>query len=73
MGLPVEKAARVISITLIPKVGMDLARARERADLSETDIVNRAITLYDFVDGQLASGAELILRRDGSAHRVQLR
>ena len=72
MTLPTEQAVRMISIALIPKADMDLARIRERADLSVPDIVNRAITLYDFVDEQLASGAELFLRRGRSTYRVRL-
>jgi hypothetical protein len=35
--------------------------------------VHRAITLYGFVDEQMASGAELILHHEGSAYRVELR
>jgi hypothetical protein len=36
--------------------------------------VNRAITLYDFIDEELASGAQLLLRRtNGSVYRVELR
>jgi hypothetical protein len=42
------KTARSITILLVPKVARDLARTRKRARLSNTDIVNRAISLYDF-------------------------
>ena len=74
MPTSVAKAERVINIALISKAAMDLARTNERAGLSEVDIVNRAITLYDFVDDELASGAQLLLRRaNGSTYRVELR
>jgi hypothetical protein len=74
MPTSVAKAERVINIALISKAAMDLARTHERAGLSEVDIVNRAITLYDFVDDELASGAQLLLRRaNGSTYRVELR
>jgi hypothetical protein len=70
----VAKAERVVNIALISKAATDLARTHERAGLSEVDIVNRAITLYDFIDEELASGAQLLLRRtNGSVYRVKLR
>jgi hypothetical protein len=73
MPTSVAKAERVISIRLISKAATDLARTCERAALSETDIINRAITLYDFVDEELASGSQLLLCRNGSTYRVELR
>lgn len=74
MPTPVVKAERVINIALISKAAADLARTHERARLSEVDIINRAITLYDFVDEELVSGATLLIRRaDGSTFRVELR
>jgi hypothetical protein len=62
-----------ITVLLVSKVVDDLQRTQKRTDLSKTDIVNRAITLYDFLDGEQDSGAELLLRRrDGSTHLVEL-
>lgn len=69
-----RKTARSITVLLVPKVAKDLARTRKRARLSDTDIVNRAISLYDFIDEELTSGAQLLLRRPGSSEKeVQLR
>jgi hypothetical protein len=74
MPTSVAKAECVINIALIPQAAADLARTHKRAGLSEVDIINRAITLYDFVDDELVSGAELLIRRaDGSTFRVELR
>jgi hypothetical protein len=62
-----------ITVLLVSKVAEELHRTHERTELSTTDIVNRAITLYDFLDGEWDSGAELLLRRrDGSTHLVEL-
>jgi len=62
-----------ITVLLISKVAGDLERTQRRTELSKTDIVNRAITLYDYLDGERDSGAELLLRRkDGSTYRVEL-
>ena len=63
-----------ITVALIPKAGEDLQRLQDRTCLSKTDIANRAITLYEFIDEELASGAQLLLRRsDGATYRVELR
>jgi hypothetical protein len=62
-----------ITVLLVSKVAEELQRTHERTDLSTTDIVNRAITLYDFLDEERDSGTELLLRRrDGSTHLVEL-
>ena len=51
-----------ITIALIPKAGDDLLRLQARTSLSKTDVVNRAITLYEFIDAQSRAGQELLLR-----------
>lgn len=68
-----ELENKEITVVLVSKVAGDLERTQGRTDLSKTDIVNRAITLYDFLDGERDSGAELLLRRaDGSMYLVEL-
>jgi hypothetical protein len=49
-------------VALIAKSAEDLRRIQERTGLSKTDVVNRAVTLYEFIDGRLAEGSELLLR-----------
>ena len=44
--------SELLSVALIAKVAADLARTCERSKLSPTDIVNRAISLYEFLDEQ---------------------
>ncbi len=51
-----------VTVLLIAKAAGDLKRTHERSGLSKTDIVNRAVTLYEFVDSRLAAGDEIILR-----------
>jgi hypothetical protein len=51
-----------VTVALIPKAGEDLQRLQDRTSLSKTDIVNRAITLYEFFDAQLKAGNDLIVR-----------
>jgi hypothetical protein len=61
-----------ITVGLVGQAAADLQASHDRTGLSKTDIVNRAITLYEFVDAELRSGAELIVRRDGSDLLVKL-
>ncbi len=58
----VQPSADRITVALIPKAGQDLQRLQDRTGLSKTDIVNRAITLYEFVDAQQRGGRDLLVR-----------
>ena len=51
-----------ITIALIPKASDDLLRLQERTRLSKTDLVNRAITLYEFIDDRARVGQEILIR-----------
>jgi hypothetical protein len=61
-----------VTVALIPKAANDLQSLHDRTGLSKTDLVNRAISLYEFVDAELATGSELIIRRDGTDHILKL-
>jgi hypothetical protein len=61
-----------ITVALVAKAARDLRRIVNRTNLSQTDVVNRAVSLYEFVDAEVSSGAELIVRRNGQEHRVVL-
>jgi hypothetical protein len=52
----------------------NLRSIQRRTGLSKTDIVNRALTLYEFVDGRLAAGDEILVRdpATGSLELVRL-
>ncbi len=62
-----------ITVVLVSKAAGDLARTHGRTELSQTDIINRAISLYEFLDQERDAGAELLVRRrDGSTYLVEL-
>jgi hypothetical protein len=61
-----------IAVVLVDKAATDLQTTHERTHLSKTDIVNRAVSLYEFVDAELSAGAEFIIRRDGQDYLVKL-
>ena len=68
---PVATAGR-ITVALVDKAANDLQVTHARTSLSKTDIVNRALSLYEFIDAELSAGAELIVRRDGKDHFIKL-
>ena len=51
-----------ITVALVPKAEQDLRSLQERTRLSKTDIVNRAISLYEFVETHLSAGKDLLVR-----------
>jgi len=60
-----------ITVALIPKVADDLVRLQDRTALSKTDLVNRAITLYEFIDSQMCKGRDVLIR-DSQTGETQL-
>ena len=69
---PIASGPDRITVSLIAKAAADLQRTHARTRLSKTDIINRAVSLYEFVESELGEGAELIIRRDGKDHLVKL-
>jgi hypothetical protein len=63
-----------ITVALIPKASDDLQRLQERTGLSKTDIANRAISLYEFIESQLQAGKDLIVKdpKTGESQLVRL-
>ena len=62
-----------ITVSLISAAAAALKLLVSRTQLSQTDVVNRALVLYEFVDSETSSGAEIIVRRrDGKEHHVVL-
>lgn len=51
-----------ITVALVRKAGEDLQNLQDRTSLSKTDLVNRAITLYEFIDSQVRQGRDLLIR-----------
>jgi len=51
-----------ITVALVPKASDGLQHLIASTGLSKTDVVNRAITLYEYIDSQLQEGRDLILR-----------
>jgi len=54
--------AERITVALIPKVAEELQRLQDRTNLSKTDLTNRAITLYEYINAQQSVGREVLIR-----------
>jgi hypothetical protein len=66
-----QPSSERITVALIPKAVADLQHLQDRTSLSKTDLVNRAISLYEFIDGQTRAGQDLLLR-DSKTREIQL-
>ena len=62
-----------VTVTLIPRVADDLQKLQDRTGLSKTDLVNRAITLYEFIDQELSTGRDLLVRDKASGETQVIR
>ena len=60
-----------ITVALIPQAAEDLQHLQDRTGLSKTDLVNRAISLYEFINAQLGAGRDLLIR-DNDAKETQV-
>lgn len=56
------KVAERITVALVPKVAEELQRLQDRTSLSKTDLANRAITLYEYINDQVSAGKEVLIR-----------
>lgn len=57
-----QPLGRHIPVPLIPKAGDRLQRLQDRTSLSPTDLLNRAIICYEFVDERQRAGQEILIR-----------
>jgi hypothetical protein len=51
-----------ITVSLVPKVAAELDGLADRTGLSKTDIANRAISMYAFIEEHLAQGEQIVVR-----------
>ncbi len=51
-----------ITVALVPKASQALQQLMVSTGLSKTDVVNRAISLYEYVDSETQEGHEFLLR-----------
>jgi hypothetical protein len=62
-----------ITVVLIPTAARDLRHLQDRTKSSTTDLVNRAITSYEFVDAQQRDGRDLLVRNKNTGEAYIIR
>jgi hypothetical protein len=68
---PRQIVAERVTIGLVPKTAAELQQVVEMTGLSKTDIVNKAISLYAFVETGTRDGYEM-LRRNRDTGELEL-
>jgi hypothetical protein len=67
-----SEPTRRITVPLIAKAAADLYDLAAETGLPETDLVNRALTLYAFIESEVRAGAKVTVRRDGRDYEIAL-
>ncbi|SDC77222.1 hypothetical protein SAMN05216174_104204 [Actinokineospora iranica] len=62
-----EKAARPgaverLNVALVAEAADAVAKLQERTGLKKVDLVNRALSIYEFIDAELRAGNKVIIR-----------
>jgi predicted transcriptional regulator len=61
---------RRMSVSLVPRAQEALDATAERTGLSKTDVINRALQAYAFLEEQWADGAKILVRRGETTEEV---
>lgn len=61
------------SVTLVPPAVEAIGQLTEATGLSKTDVINRAVQVYAFIEERIREGSDLLLRKeDGGTERVHI-
>lgn len=66
------KPSKRMSVTLIPKANTELEWLQGHTQLSQVDVINRAIQIMGFIERQIADGAELLIRKDDETQKITI-
>ncbi|SMD14766.1 hypothetical protein [Kibdelosporangium aridum] len=62
-----------VNVVLIEQAALALAKLLERTKFKKVDIVNRALTIYEYIDAEMREGNELVIRDPkGSEQRLKI-
>ena len=70
---PPPAVGAYVTVALLPSVLRELQRLQDRTHLSATDLMNRAITSYEFLDAQMRANRTVLVRdhQTGEIRRVE--
>ncbi|MFF8786711.1 hypothetical protein [Streptomyces sp. NPDC015125] len=66
------KAGKRMSVTLIPRANTELDWLAGRTQLSQVDVINRALQIMGYIERECADGGELLIRKDGEVMKVHI-
>lgn len=62
-----------LTVNLVVPANEALQSLMNRLKLSQTDIINRSLQVYDFIEQERGKGGEMVIRyEDGSAVQVRM-
>jgi len=62
-----------VNVVLIEQAARAIAKLQERTGLKKVDIVNRALSIYEYIDAEMQAGNELVIRDpQGSEQRLKI-
>ncbi|MET8811869.1 hypothetical protein ABZW47_07690 [Streptomyces sp. NPDC004549] len=66
-------ASERYSVTLVPPAVEAIGKLVEVTGLTKTDVINRAVQIYAFLEERMAEGSEVVLRDpNGQYERVHI-
>jgi hypothetical protein len=72
MTVPHKGPLTRLTVNLVPRADKALTLATELTQDSRTDVVNRAIQLYAYVEHVMSRGGEFLVREDGKTSKILL-
>jgi hypothetical protein len=61
------------SVTLVPPAVEAIGQLTAATGLTKTDVINRAVQIYAFIEERMREGSDVLLRnRDGETERVHI-
>lgn len=62
-----------VNVALIEQAAQAIAKLQARTGLKKVDIVNRALSIYEYIDAEIKAGNELVIRDpQGSEQRLKI-
>lgn len=62
-----------VTVNLVSKSAASLDRLSVSTGLSKTDVINRALQVYDFIDSETEAGKQILVRAaDGTVEVLRL-
>jgi hypothetical protein len=62
-----------VNVVLTERAAQAIAKIQKRTGLKKVEIVNRALSIYEYIDAEMRTGNELVVRDpQGSEQRLMI-